>query len=168
MRISKNFDLREFVSESIWKRFGKSATWFISKDVVSLAQFYKDFFTRYFKNKLEKKVKSVIIVINNWHYVKGGHQQRGFRPPGSNTGASLSQHRLCNAFDCDIIIIYEDGIREEASYKEIHEVIYKYEDMFMEAGLTTVESVEDAPTWLHSDLRWIPNQKEILTVRYRK
>ena len=106
MKVSANFYIQELVPKSIWDRWGEDSTWFISEQVVTLAQFYKDFFTRYYKNKYKgiKDVKTVAIVINNWHYVKGGHQFRGFRPPDCTVGASLSQHRFCNAFDCDIII----------------------------------------------------------------
>ena len=169
MKVSENFDIREFVPKSIWDRCGKNSTWFVSRQVVELAQFYKDFFSEYYRanDNSGKEVEGVSIVINNWHYSSGGHQYRGFRPPKSTVGASLSQHRFCNAFDCDINIKYTDGTRKEADYKEIHKIIKENNDLFMSKGLTCVESVKDAPTWLHSDMRWIPDQKTILVVRYR-
>jgi hypothetical protein len=163
MKVATNFDIREFVPKSIWDRFGTSSVWFINKRVINLAQFYKDFFTKYYKNQLDN-VKTVLIVVNTWHYIKGGHQYRGFRPPAYTKGAKLSQHRFGKGFDCDIIIVFEDGTRQEVNYSEIHDIINEYEEMFIEAGLTTLESVKDAPTWLHSDCRWIINQVHILTV----
>ena len=164
MKKYPNFDIREFVPKSIFDKYGANSTWFINEKVIALAQFYKDFFTKYYKNKNDA-VKNILIVVNNWH--SGGTlQQRGFRPPESETGAGLSQHRFCNAFDCDIIIVFKDDTRKEADYTEIHKIINEYNDMFLEAGLTTVESPEDAPTWLHSDCRWIEGQTKILTVRY--
>ena len=166
MKVSANFDIREFVSKKIYDRWGTDSSWFINQRVVNLAQFYRDFFTRYFRNK-DANVSHVIIVINTWFY-GGKDEYSGFREPEGKEGASLSQHRFCNAFDADIIIVYKDGTKKEADYKQIHKIIEDYNDIFMEAGLTAVESVEDAPTWLHSDCRWIPNQKKILTVRYKK
>lgn len=169
MKVSKNFDIREFIPKSIWSRFGTNSTWFVSEKVVKLAQFYKDFFTAHYKHNDQsgKEVDSVIITVNTWHYKTGGHEYRGFRPPNSRTGASLSQHKFCNAFDCDVHIKYTDGTRKEADYKYIHKVIKDNEEEFMSHGLTTLESVKDAPTWLHSDCRWMPDRKTILVVRYK-
>lgn len=168
MKVSENFDIREFVPKSIWDKFKSKSTWFVSPVVVGLAQFYKDWFTAYYKENYsgDKTVESVIITVNNWHYKSGGHQYRGFRPPETKVGAKLSQHRFCNAFDCDIHIKFTDGTRQEASYTEIHKIINANAKVFMEKGLTTLEHPKDAPTWLHSDCRWIPNQAKILTVRY--
>ena len=164
MKVSANFDIREFVPKSIWDKWGEKSTWFVGENVVKLAQFYKDFFTKYYKNKYDD-VERVSIVVNTWHY-GGSLQYRGFRPPQYQYGAKLSQHRFCNAFDCDIIIKFNNGKQIECDYVEIHAVINEYSDQFIANGLTTLESPEDAPTWLHSDCRWIPDQKEILTVRY--
>ena len=167
MKVSQNFDIREFVPRSIWNKWGTRSTWFIEERVVKVAQFYKDFFTKYYKNKHDG-LKTVSIVVNTWHYIKGGQQNRGFRTPSCKVGASMSQHRFCNAFDCDVILVFKDGRRVEANYKELHKIIKEYEDQFMGAGLSCLESVKDAPTWLHSDCRWMPNQKGILTVKYKK
>lgn len=165
MKVSTNFDIREFVPRSIWNRWGKDSTWFVSEQVVKLAQFYKDFFTKYYKNKYDD-VESVSIVVNTWYY-GGTLQYRGFRPPSYTKGAKLSQHRFCNAFDCDIVVKFKDGRKQEADYAEIHDVINEYNGIFMQNGLTAVESVKDAPTWLHSDCRWMPNRTTIKTFKYK-
>lgn len=162
-QIEKNFDIREFVPRSIYQRFGKNSTWFIDPMLPKLAQFYKDFFTYYFKTK-DPNVSHVLIKINTWHYEKNGFQNRGFRFPNTKIGAKLSQHKFANAFDCEIIIVYYDGTQKEVDYKEIHQVIKQNESAFMDKGLTTLESVKIAKGWLHSDMRWIPNQTEILII----
>ena len=53
------------------------------------------------------------------------------------TGSYLSKHKLGIAFDCTIDGYSADQVRQE---------ILDNEDDFMEAGLTTLESGEYAPT----------------------
>jgi len=164
MQISKSFDIREFVPKGIFETFGVKSTWFINERVIKLAEFYKARFLAYYQAKYNGKVKDVGIIINDWH--KGGTKQwRGFRPRSYNEGAENSQHRFCNAFDCDIIIVFADGKTEEADYPEIHFVIMANQKEFMEAGLSAIEDVSIAATWLHSDCRYIPNQEKILIVK---
>lgn len=168
MKLTPNFDAREFVGETTWKAFGENSTWFINPKIPALAEFYKSFFLNYYQQKYAaqtNKVVSVLIVVNNWHYVKGGYQDRGFRLPNSKTGAELSQHKFTNAFDCDIVMVFADGTKLEADYKEIHQVIMLNEALFISKGLAAIESVEIAKTWLHSDCRWIPGQTKILIVK---
>jgi len=163
MKVSPNFDIREFVPKSIWDRFGKSSTWFIDEKTVKVAEFYKDFFSRYFKNQRGTELKAVIIKVNDWQW-GGSRQYSGFRPPDCTVGASLSQHRFGAAFDCEIILVFHDGRREEVDYKEIHKIIQDYESTFIEAGVSRIEDVKIAKGWLHTDTAWIPNQKKILIV----
>jgi hypothetical protein len=164
MKISTNFDLREFVPESTFKKWGANATWFVSPLMVSVAEFYKEFWGNYYRTKLPGKVKDVLIVVNNW-YTGGPRQYSGYRPPECTEGAAQSQHRHHNAFDCEIWIVFNDGTRIEADYKEIHKVIQENEQLFLAKGVTCIESVEIATGWLHTDFRWIPNQTKILIVK---
>jgi hypothetical protein len=164
MKISQNFDVREFVPKLIWDQFKEKSTWFVNQKAVQLAEFYKSFFTTYYKNKLgNDKVKTVTVTINNWH-IGGGKQWSGLRTAEFTEGGVRSQHRFMNAFDCELTIIFNDGKFQEVDYKEIHKVIKDNEAMFMANGLTCLEDVSDAPGWLHSDFRWIPNQTQILIV----
>ena len=165
MKISKNFDIEEFVPKDKFLKFGQSCTWFINPKIVQLAEFYKEFFIDYYTKKYtNKKVSNVLIVINNWH--KGGsYQYRGWRPKNYLEGGEDSQHRLANGFDCDINIVFEDGSQMEADYKEIHKAILSNEALFISKGLSAIEDVSIAATWLHSDCRWIPNQNKILVVK---
>lgn len=144
MKVSKNFDLREFVPKSLWVEKGKACLWYVSPTVISLAQFYKDWFSDYFE-------ETVTVTVNDWLW-GGEFQNRGWRYPDTEIGSQLSFHKggLCTAFDCEI--------RRKESGKElnptrIHTIILKHEKEFMKAGLTTLESKKYAPGWTHSDHR---------------
>jgi hypothetical protein len=164
MKASTNFDVREFVSRAIWAEFGPNSFWFVKKIAVDTAEFYKEFFRNHYQAKFPGKIKDVLIVVNNWH-TGGIRQYSGYREPACTQGASLSQHRCANAFDCEIWISYLDGTKKEADYKEIHQVIQDNEQLFLAKGVTTIESIEVATGWLHTDFRWIPGQTKIKIVK---
>jgi hypothetical protein len=164
MKISQNFDVREFVPKHIWDIFKEKSVWFVNPNIVSIAEFYKSFFTTYYKKKLGNDVvRTVAISVNNWH-IGGAQQWRGLRTSQCTQGAVNSQHRYMNAFDTEIFIVYADGKRVEVDYKEIHKVIQDNEAEFMANGVTTIEDLKIASGWLHTDCRWIPDQKKILIV----
>lgn len=164
MKISQNFDVREFVPRHIWDQFKEKSTWFVNPKIVRIAEFYKSFFTTYYKNKLgNDKVRAVGISVNTWH-IGGDKEWRGLRTAKCTQGADNSQHRYMNAFDCEIFIVSPDGKRVEVDYKEIHEVIQKNETEFLANGVTTIEDVAIASGWLHTDCRWIVDQRKILIV----
>jgi hypothetical protein len=168
MKVSNNFDVREFVPKVIWDKWKENSTWFVNPKIVSIAEFYKSYFTTYYKKKIGNNlVKSIAIIVNDWN-VGGVKQFSGFRPAFEKTGAELSQHRICNAFDCEIYINYSDGSRKEVDYKEIHEIIQTNQSEFIANGVSSVEHVDYATGWLHTDIRWIPNQKNILIVKPSK
>lgn len=130
MSVSKNFILQEFVSEELYKRWGDKAVWFLRPEMIQLAQFYRDYF-------------GASVTVNNWH-TGGNFNYRGFREPSCTVGASMSQHRFGNGFDCNIKGVSPDEAREE---------IINNQEAFMAAGLTTLEDGRIAKTWIHSDLR---------------
>ena len=168
MKVSQNFDVREFIPKRIWDKFGTNSTWFVNKKIVSIAEFYKSFFLTYYKKKYgNDKVVNVLIIVNNWH-TGGDKQWRGLRSKECTEGTDDSLHRYMSGFDCDIIIVFADGSKVEADYKEIHEVIKANEVEFMANGVSAVEDVSIASTWLHTDCRWIPDQKNILVVKPAK
>lgn len=165
MKISLNFDVREFVPKETYEKFGVNSTWFVAPQAASVAEFYKSFFTDYYQKKYGKdKVASVAIIINNWH--NGGTKQfSGYRPPSYTEGAKESQHRHHNAFDCEIVIVFTDGKRQEVDYTEIHRLIAQNDALFFSMGVRCIEDVRDATGWLHTDFRYTPGQKKILIVR---
>lgn len=162
--LSKHFDIQEFVPKSTYENPHTNPLWFISPIAVKCAEFYKSFFTTYYKNKYgNDKVKTVLIKINDYSY-GGSKQYSGYRPPSYTKGAKESQHRHHNAFDCEIIIVFTDGTQKEADYIEIHQIIKDNEAEFMANGVTTVEDVSIAKGWLHTDFRWT-GLKNILIVK---
>jgi len=140
MKIWRNFDLREFVPPAVWKDFGSASRWFLDPRMLDLAQFYRDFF-------------DTPVRVNDWHY-GGNFTERGFRLPGTNTGARLSQHKFGRAFDCNVRGLTPDEVRSR---------IEANENLFMEKGLTTLESGEIATGWVHSDIR-TTDQNNIMIV----
>ena len=139
-KIAKNFYLDEFVPEIIYKKFGIKSIWFIDKRIVELAQFYRDYFGKG-------------VTINTW-FNGGKFSHRGFRV-GNTVGATYSQHKYSRAFDSNISGITPNDVRKE---------IMKNEQLFMEKGLTTLESGKIAKTWIHSDIRHT-NMENILIVK---
>lgn len=162
MKVSENFDIREFVSQHTWNKWGANCIWFIRPQLFMLAQWYKDFFTAYYASSEEKEVDTVLVVINNWHYTSGKKfYWRGYRPPIAyyldkilmRKPKSESLHRQGIAFDCHFIIKYKDGTRRVPGMAEIHKIIKDFWPQFKARGLTTIESLKWATTWLHSDMR---------------
>jgi len=140
MQVRPDFDLREFVPPSVWEAFGAASRWFLDPRMLDLAQFYRDYF-------------DASVTVNTWAW-NGRFKERGFRLPDTNTGARLSQHKFGRAFDCNIA-----GMTPE----EVRERIMDNEALFMDKGLTTLESGEIAKTWVHSDIR-TTTQDSILIV----
>lgn len=129
MKVAPNFWIQEFVPPVIFNLFGEKSIWFIRPEIITLAQYYREYFGK-------------PVTVNNW--VDGGkYDERGFRPPNAE-GAELSQHKLGAAFDCSI---------EGFSADEVREAILKKPKDFMSLGLTTLEDGAFAPTWVHSDIR---------------
>lgn len=140
-KINDYFVIEEFVPPQTIKLFGEKALWFIDPKVIALATAYREFF-------------GVPVKINDWH--QGGKlSYRGYRPPRVNVGAEYSQHKLGNAFDCNI--------GNMSSTEMASRVIANF-DHFKTFGLTTIEDPRFTKGWLHSDIR--PNLKpELLIVQ---
>lgn len=168
MKVSQNFILQEFVPKETWDKWGQKSIQFLTPQIIALAQFYSQFFNIYFKKK-NPNVAKVNIVINNW--ASGGtFQYRGYRPPNAYINGqfkknplSESQHRRGNAFDCDVVLVMNDGKQTEVTQPELHDIIKTNWLQFKAAGLTTIECAEDAQTWLHSDCR-TTNSNDLLIV----
>ena len=145
MKVAPNFDIREFVPKQIWERYGEKSVWFIRPQIINIAQFIRE--------RYDKPVR-----LNSWHYAKDGvpvFNERGFRLPDTETGSKYSQHKQGNAGDLDVRGMTADEVRED---------ILANKQVFMDLGLTTLESGEYAPTWVHFDCR-TTNMDEILIVR---
>lgn len=88
------------------------------------------------------------VVINNW--ADGGDREySGFRPFNSDVGSTLSQHKFGRA--SDKLFHY--------SAEEVNEYIKKN---WTYLGITCIE---EGVTWNHTDVRYIPNQRELYIIR---
>jgi len=143
MKVAPNFDIREFIPPEIFTIYGSSSTWFISPQLITLAQFIRDYF-------------GTSLTINTWH--RGGvFKERGYRTPGSTTGSKFSQHKRGAAIDFTIKGLTADEVRR---------TILDNQQVFLAQGLTTIEDEEFAPTWVHADIRHVlPAPTKILIVR---
>lgn len=143
-KASKNFKVEEFVPQKIYEKYGDSSLWFIDPKIVSLAQMIREYFGK-------------SMTINNWHN-GGNFNYRGFRNDSfyyewessisaykSKRKGKLSQHRMGRAIDFNISGLECDEVRAE---------FLKNENQWLEMGLTTLESGDYAPSWIHADLRY--------------
>jgi hypothetical protein len=137
-----NFYVQEFVPKQVYSYYGNKSVWFLDNRLILLAQFMRD----YFKESM---------TINNWHS-GGSFQYRGFRPDVfyyekqadgtyvSKRKGKYSQHRFGRGLDCNLANTTPDDMRKE---------ILSNEELWIEAGLTTIEDGAYAPTWFHGDMR---------------
>lgn len=128
--VSKYFDIRELVPQSVFKAYGDDSIWFIDPRLVKVLDAIRGHF-------------KAPVTINNWH-TGGTYQNRGYRLPNTTVGASLSQHKFGRAADINI-----KGYTPQSIYKEI----LANETLFLCLGLTTLEDIEMTPTWNHLDVR---------------
>lgn len=152
---SKNFLVEEFVPQKIYEKYGDASLWFVDPKIVNIAQLIRDYFGK-------------SMTINNWHN-GGSFNYRGFRPDSfyyqwnadisaytSKRKGKLSQHRMGRAIDFNISGMTADEVREE---------ILKNEEMWIEAGVTTMEDAAYSKTWIHLDCRYRNNKKNIFIVK---
>lgn len=138
--MTKYYTVQEFVPPDIYKQFGEVAWQFIDPRLVSLANYVREFFGK-------------PVIINNWS-TGGTLTLRGFRPPSTTIGGTLSQHKFGRAFDMNVV-----GVTPQQAYK----AILDNPKSFMEKGLTTMENIEFTSTWNHLDIRYT-GRSEIVIV----
>lgn len=89
------------------------------------------------------------VIVNNYH-AGGRFQFRGLRPRFCSVGAEYSQHRLGNAFDCDVA-----GVSAE----QVRKVILAHRD---DPRFLFINCIEADVNWLHFDCRNIPDRIRIV------
>lgn len=129
MKVSKNFELKEFIDPELYMLRGEDSIQLIDQRIITIAQAIRDHF-------------GLPIIINNWH-IGGGYKESGLRKFLTKTGATFSQHKFGRAIDVKI-----EGVSD---YDEVRAEIVRYWPEFKASGLTTIE--DGTPTWLHSDCR---------------
>lgn len=144
MKISADFDIREFVPEATWKRHGRKSIRFIDPKVIAIAQHLRD-------------LTNAPVVINNWdNYSLVKYEFSGYRPPTTRIGAKESQHRFGRAIDVKV-----GGMKT----RDVYNLVMAHSSEFLKLGLTTIEDVDFTPTWLHLDCRNIGDKKELLIIK---
>ena len=121
------FKLQELVDKETFEEYGPKAWMFFNSKALVALDNLRDFF-------------KASITVNNWH-IGGRFQFRGYRPQDCKVGARLSQHRLGNAFDCDI----KGYTAEEARQK----ILQNQNNPLLEK----IMRLEGKVGWLHFDLK---------------
>jgi len=139
-----DFCIQEMAPPAMIERHGPyRCLQLIDHRILDLVQFNKDYLSAHFGEEVQ-------VIINDYKW-GGDYTLSGLRPFGTSTGSTLSQHKFGRAIDCKYKIartserIPADVVREE--------IILNDKQTWMEAGLTTVESGDFAPTWVHQDIR---------------
>lgn len=130
MKISDNFDIREFVPPAVWTRFRERSAWMIDPRLVQVAE-------------LIRELAGQPVRINDWH-MRGRFTMRGFRPSDAITGGMYSQHRRGCAIDVDA---------GKVPIRDLVDLCEKNLDRFHALGVYTLEDPDFTPSWLHLDLR---------------
>ncbi len=132
MKVSENFDLREFVHPSHWSKGAAFAMKVVDARLFAVAQTVRD--------RLDAP-----IYINNWH-VGGTFSLSGARPFDTSLGAKYSQHKFGRAIDLK-------GTQHTA--KDIYnEISLNWSLIYQPLGVTRLEDINHTPTWVHVDLAY--------------
>lgn len=169
MKVSKNFNLKEFVSPLTWKRFGLKSIWFIDPKIIAIAQLLRD-------------VTGARVTINDWH-LEGNYRYSGYRPPlivrlkkifanrfepiktlneflkivkRYKIGAAESDHKFGRAIDVKV---------KGLTSGEVYNIIISHKSEFIKAGLTVMEDVSYTSTWNHLSCRNTGTKNEILIIQ---
>jgi hypothetical protein len=129
MKVSKDFELREFVDPVTYQIRGDRSIELIDNRLIKLTQFFRDYF-------------GVPTTVNNWHLC-GHYNESGLRTWLTKTGAKYSQHKYGRAGDLKL-----EGLDPE----EVRQEMRRNWPKFKAAGLTTIE--KDTPTWNHISVQF--------------
>ena len=141
MKVAENFIIQEFVPKEIYEKFGERSIQFVDPKIIQVVQTLRELLGK-------------SITVNNWHS-GGQYNESGFRTPNTSTGAGLSQHKFGRAADIKV-----DGMTS----KEVYDFIIKHKAFLMPKGLTTLENINATPTWVHCDVRYNSENKDLLIV----
>ncbi len=129
----KHFKLYELVDRKTFETEGNAAWNHFTDDILLCLDGLRDFFGR-------------SVTVNNW-MAGGQFQFRGYRPPWYDGGATHSQHRRGNAFDCDIMGMPAKQARQEIIDNKDNPL------------LIAIMRMENNVSWIHADCGPIPEGK---------
>jgi hypothetical protein len=155
MKLTKNFDLKEFVPVETYKQWGNNAIWFIDKDLALGAQLVRDMLEKIF---VVGDNVDIVMSINTAPF-GGQFNYRGYRPPKCNQGATESQHRFGRAIDFDITLKNKQGGMKVLDSLEVQKAISAPDIWpYLAKYFTTMES--GTKGWTHLDMRFIENSEK--------
>jgi hypothetical protein len=131
VRVTENFFLDEFIDPSTYAARGARSIELMDMRIILAVQYIRDHLGP--------------VTVNNW--VNGGKRRlSGLRPHNTTTGARWSQHKYGRAIDMQV---------QGKTPAEVHQFIMDNERLFIEKQwITTIEELEDTPTWTHIDCRY--------------
>lgn len=132
---SRYFKIEELVPSIVFKRFGHRSWMFLNPIALQMLDTIREFYDR-------------PVTVNNWLW-GGNLENRGFRTPKSDVGASFSQHKLGNAFDLNVENISSEEVRND--------ILKNQNNIFVD-----INCLESDVSWVHFDVRNI--QDRILIV----
>jgi hypothetical protein len=125
MKISKDFQLEEFIPKEIYSKLGKRSIVLLDNRIIHVAQALREVYGEAF--------------INEW--MTGGNANwRGWRPWWCPIGAHYSQHKFGRAVD----LTFKNKLA-----KEIREDIRENQAYWYNVG---IRRVEESTRYLHVDL----------------
>ncbi len=133
MKITENFELQEFVSPQIYKKFRHKSIIFLDSRLPGAVQALRD------------KVNMPLII--NGKYKKKKYIHSGFRSKLTNSFSWYSQHRFGRAVDIKV---------KDTNAVYLYRWIMTHQKEVREMGFTTIEKFKYTPTWVHLDMRMLP------------
>jgi len=131
VQLTENFYLDEFIDPSTYAARGAKSIQLIDMRIVYACQYIRDHLGS--------------VTVNNWAK-SGQYKESGLRSAFTKTGAKFSQHKFGRAADIKVA---------GKTPAEVHAFIKAHEQFFIERQwITTMEELEDTPTWTHIDCRF--------------
>jgi hypothetical protein len=128
----KHFTLAEIVDRTTFETLGNKAWSLFNEEALNALDDLREYF-------------NTLITINTW--ARGGTSEwRGYRSPACPIGATHSQHRLGNAFDCTIKGYTAAEARSEIIAHQDNELLKR------------IMRLEDKVSWVHFDLMPVDNR----------
>lgn len=130
----KHFKIEELVPENLFREYEK---------INRVSRLWMVFDVRALMTLDALRERYGQMTVNDWLW-GGSRNYRGFRPPGCDVGADLSQHRFGRGFDDD----FKDYEAEEVRVS----ISAMGRTQRVRAGLGYIRRIENGVSWLHFDL----------------
>ena len=132
----RHFTIEELVDQRTVERFGQNAWMLLNPNALRALDDLRDFFDRG-------------VTVNNWKW-GGRFRNRALRIGNHAIGAEYSQHRLGNAFDCDVRGMSAEQARQAILTNKDHPLLQR------------ITCIEAGVNWLHFDCRNIADRIRIV------